>query len=412
MVAVPSFGLWALVAAMAPSSSCGVIRRSPKVVEPEGEEGDRALFVRSKSDESLSLYHTTDEIFAEIESLKNNCSVPLMTEWVKDEGSDHGLFVVQLGDPSIKKTVMVAANEHARELITGEVSLRFIKKACGMTTSVGAANREELTQVGHIYLQVENQHEVIQERDEVLKNVRYVVLPIINVAGRKLVEQGKQTCQRMTTLEEGDVDLNRNADVDWGKGIQQKWGTAPFSTYQARVMRSVAGRHKPLAYVDLHSGARTMMTSWGFKHEVNPDYADQEKVLKAIQVRHCEDCKLGANSVTIGYDNPGEMIDHMYAKQGIKYTCLWELWRGEPGGHEPCIGYFNPYDGEYEKQVENWSDALLTFGAYMHTNVDASERSNPGLVASLAEDSYTHAARKAAEAKTLIALQEINHLTT
>jgi hypothetical protein len=329
--------------------------------------------------------------------MEKNCSVPLKTEWVHDQTNKEDrarLFVVELGNPSIEKTVMVAANEHARELITAEVALGFLKKACG-ATSVAAA--EFLLEGGDA------------KRATTLQNVRYVILPVVNMAGRQLVEQGKKTCQRYTTDEEGSVDLNRNADVDWGKGEKQNWGTSAFSTYQARIMRDVAEKHKPIAYIDLHSGARSLMTSWGFQHVTDPDYPDQEKLLKVIQEGHCKDCRIGANSVTIGYDNPGEIIDHMYAKQGIKYSTLWELWMGGDGS-EPCIGFFNPYDKHYEKQVDNWSEALFTFGGYVHTTVDSKERSNPGRQSSLMEGARVGGGSNAVN--TRAALKDMNHLKT
>merc|ERR1719482_1973943 len=99
------------------------------------------------------------------------------------------------------------------------------------------------------------------------------------------------------------------------------------------------------------------MTSWGFKPETDPDFADQKKVLDIVKKNHCRDCEIGSNRVVIGYENPGEVIDHMYATAGIKYTSLWEIYNGR--SVDDCIRNFNARDDEYEKSVENWSNALL-----------------------------------------------------
>merc|ERR1719240_1843620 len=100
------------------------------------------------------------------------------------------------------------------------------------------------------------------------------------------------------------------------------------------------------------------MTSWGFKPSTDPDFADQKKVLDIIHDKHCSDCEIGSNRVVIGYENPGEVIDHMYATAGIKYSTLWEIYDGSSGN---CIANFNAPDDGYEESVNNWSSALIAY---------------------------------------------------
>merc|ERR1719152_568291 len=101
----------------------------------------------------------------------------------------------------------------------------------------------------------------------------------------------------MTSDDDADpnVDLNRNMDVDWGKGEKQNWGARPFSAYQSRILRDIAIEKKPHAFVDLHTGARTLMTSWGYKPGTDPDFKAQKKVLDIIRDKHCSDCRIGSN---------------------------------------------------------------------------------------------------------------------
>jgi hypothetical protein len=294
-------------------------------------------------------YHTSAQIFAEIKDLQKNCAVPLTTEWVNDiEQPENALFVAKLGQKSANKTMMVAANEHAREMITGEVAFRFIERACERASPVSQ-----------------------------MQDLQFLVMPVINVKGRELVESGEHECQRMTTHAEGDTDLNRNMDVDWGKGRKQKWGSKPFSAYQTRIMRDIASSEKPVAYVDLHSGAKSLMSPWGFQPAVSNHYNEQKVPLEEVQKNHCHDCQMGSNRVVIGYPNPGEIIDHMYKQQGIKHSSLWEVWEGDG----PYCSGFNPPVGLLAKSVDNWSDALVTYAHHVHNHLDpAEDRVDPSLI--------------------------------
>lgn len=313
---------------------------------------------------NLKLYSTGSSIIEKIEAMKSNgCQVPISTEWMQDSepNSDGKLFIVRLGNAKASKSMLVVANEHARELITGETALSLVQKACDKQP-IGSSSLVEGVQASTA-VQIANH----------LQNVRYTIVPVVNMAGRALVETGADPCQRMTTEAEGNVDLNRNMDVDWGKGAKQNWGTKPFSTYQARILRDLAAKEQPTAFVDLHSGARSLMTSWGFRPHTDPDYAAQQKSLAGVKANHCPDCEVGSNRVVIGYPNPGETIDHMYSKQNIKYTSLWEIYKG-PG---ECVQYFNPPDKELHENANNWAEALITHGSYIEKHVDASERSRP-----------------------------------
>lgn len=305
----------------------------------------------------------------------SKCAVPLTTSWMHDTEGDGTLFIAKVGSDKAKKRILLASNEHAREMVTAEVSLAFIQSACstGASSALKSSLMEESSEPKTSKV----------DKSTLLHNVQYIIVPVVNEKGRALVEQGSEPCQRMTTDAEGAVDLNRNMDVDWGKGEPQAWGEKPFSTYQARILRDLAAKEKPVAYIDLHTGARSLMTSWGYRPSTDPDFADQDKVLKIIQKNYCPDCDIGSNRVVIGYTNPGEVIDHMYEKQKIKYSTLWEVYAGDGD----CVENFNPPDSKYTEVTQNWANAIMTFGDYVHTSVDPNEHSHPGSLAdSDAED--------------------------
>lgn len=295
-------------------------------------------------------YHNSDAVLARITQLANgSCAVPLTTEWKADsEEPAKKLFVARLGASSSKR-VLVVANEHARELITAEVALRFIEKACDSTSS-GAGWKS------------------------MFDNVSMTIVPIANLAGRQIAEDANgDPCQRTTVKEEGNVDLNRNMEVDFEPDVDNH-GPKPFSTYQARLLRDIAREESPLAYVDLHSGAKSLMVSWGARYGVTPDYPDQRKLFQVVQQGFCEDCEMGSNRVVIAYMNQGEIIDHMYAVEGIKYSTLWEVYQGLGS----CFSMFNPPAAELLQVVDNWAGALQQFAQLVGVRVSRDERSTPG----------------------------------
>eukprot|EP00929_Paragymnodinium_shiwhaense_P014233 TRINITY_DN122124_c0_g1_i1.p1 TRINITY_DN122124_c0_g1~~TRINITY_DN122124_c0_g1_i1.p1 ORF type:complete len:407 (+),score=79.98 TRINITY_DN122124_c0_g1_i1:59-1279(+) len=296
----------------------------------------------------LRKYHSSDSIYAKISALQSTCLAPLTVEWIRDDAISNSsanatgrLFVARVGPRAARKRVLIAASEHARELIASEIALRLLQKLCSSA-----------------------------EAQAVLERVHMVVLPVLNEGGRRLVESGENPCQRETL---DKVDINRNMDVDWGQGESQDWGPAPFSSFQARLLQQLASRLKPLAYIDLHSGSRSLMTSWGFKAAATPDFQDQRRLLEVVRRKHCQDCDVGPNSVVMGYKNPGEVIDHMYDKEGIKYSSLWEVYRGN-APMEDCLSFFNPPDPAYDALTDNWAEALITVAHFVDQEVSADER--------------------------------------
>jgi len=307
-------------------------------------------------------YHTSDDLLDRVKSLADSgCTsgLSMTVETVKDNignsSEDGELLVVRLGEESADKRVMVVANEHARELITGEVALNFIETAC-----VGVGD-------------------IADSLRQTLQKVRFTIVPVANVKGRKSVEDGSSTCQRFTLDEgEGEIDLNRNMDVDFEAGYDH--GPSPFSAYQSRILADLAKSEKPLAYLDVHSGARSLMVSWGNREWVTPDYPDQSKLLEAVKTQWCQDCELGSNRIVIGYENPGEIIDHMYAKVGIKYSTLWEVWEGPYEANwtnYDCMSLFNPAPDELKGALKQWTGAMQTLGEFVDQHVSADEKSNP-----------------------------------
>merc|ERR1719487_1636335 len=111
-------------------------------------------------------------------------------------------------------------------------------------------------------------------------NLRLVIIPIVNLKGRKAVEAGDE-CLRTTVEEEDSVDLNRNALWGWENGDRHQGsevyrGRKPLSQFQTRIIQDLANETRPQVYVDLHSGARSLMVPFGHIADVGPDFPSQE----------------------------------------------------------------------------------------------------------------------------------------
>lgn len=305
------------------------LRRSRWRIEALSARDRLVMSQRARSPPGLAdVYHNSTEIFAKIEALAapGKCATGLRTERVADQEVDGHLFVAHLGAPGAPKRVLVAANEHGNEAVTAEVALRFIEAACANGTLPAS--------------------------------VGFTVVPVVNAPGRRkgkreTVDEGKG---------EGSVDLNRQGDVDYDPddGGHPK----PFGSYQARILRDLAAKHRPLAFVDLHSCALAMMTPWGHKEQHNPDYEAQLRLLRPVKAAACPRCPLGTNRQVIGYDCPGELLDHMYAKAGVKYSYVWELF-------DDC----NPPAPQFDGVVGNWTRGLEKLAALVDREVGAGERS-------------------------------------
>lgn len=323
-----------------------------KVHHQSVNETASSLLQESPSDKTFlpPMYKSADKIIDEMGALATpgGCAVPFEANWESDEKHPQKkVFVVRMGQLGAPKNMMLVANTHAREAITAEVARSFVKWVCE-----GSSPAKKL-----------------------LAGLRITVVPVLNLSGRRLIDDGSKPCMRSTADEgEGEIDLNRNMDVDFEPSPGH--GHAPFSTYQARILRRLAVAEKPLAYLDLHSGFHSLMVPWGSKLYTTPDFPDQNRILSKVSQKFCPECKIGSNSVVIGYRNPGEIIDHMYAKEGIKYSTLWEIYDGED--QDDCLEFFNPLEQDhFDSTVKRWTGAVMSFAQDIQSTVRRGETSMP-----------------------------------
>jgi len=350
-------------------------------------------------------YHTTDAIHQELVALASRC--PGMT--LESKSADtRSIDVVTIKGPStnpVNKNFMLFG-EHARELISPESSLHFIRTLCGET-----GNKERAARV--------------------LQDSEFQIVVNGNPESRQRVEQG-DFCLRVNP---NGIDLNRNWDEEWAPSddlfgmAQTNSGPKPFSEPETRVFKELVSAYKPSTFLTVHSGTKGMYMPWAFdmEHLATRNEPAMMNILKALDKDHCE-CPFGAAGKEVGYSCPGTCLDWVYDKLQTPYAFAFEIYtdpskneelkeqwseKMEKGGGgafyqahshlgnkhfkdvftkvpsdfvqvkaehrhrhrrhlEPdeCFGNFNPDTQErYDSTVQNWSEVYLGMAEMVASNL-------------------------------------------
>lgn len=303
-------------------------------------------------------YHRSDDLLRIVEGRVGRSDGRCEVDYMRDEEEDGGngkngdkeeMLVVrvhanrEVEDVSGEKIkVMVTGNEHGRELITGEVLLRFVEQVCGHGFGRSVSDM----------------------------HVEYIVAPIVNVWGRKEVEEGK-LCER---LSERGVDLNRNFDYRWGEHDdtslpdEERPGSHAFSESESRIIRLLVQRFRPDAYVTLHSGDRALVMPWDSGMGRIDTGGRLIGLLQKIKEFSCIDCRIGTSRELFGYNAFGTGVDYMVGHGGVSLAFTAEIYGNASNLHDECFPMFNPgLISDYDRIVTSWSQAIKVIGRTLFT---------------------------------------------
>lgn len=266
--------------------------------------------------EKMPWYHSSDEIHQTISDLSANCQGADVefTQKSRMNSADAAgtnidldvLHVRRKGDQPKTKALFVFG-EHARELVSPESGLDFVRNLCGQ-------GRES------------------QRANELLDRVEFTVVPNANPIGRRQVEDGFY-CKRTN---EDNVDLNRN----WGddhrgnaamrSGDEMDPGPQGFSEPETQILRDLVAEMKPDVYLSVHSGAYLLGAPYGYTADSNPsNKASMTDILGPISDKYCGgNCPYGGLAELIGYNSEGCDLDYTYEHQGVPYSYTWEIYVG------------------------------------------------------------------------------------
>lgn len=265
----------------------------------------------------LPFYHSSQELHMILQEATSSCKGAIAS--IQQQGP---LDVVTIKAPSKqpgkKRQALVVFGEHARELVSAESGLHFVRSLCGLEASSAT------------------------QAQEVLAGTEFTVVPNANPMGRQLVESGN-FCKRTN---ENGVDLNRNwgddhrdllsvsasnvgsYDDDDRKGGEENPGPRGFSEPETQIIKSLAEQLSPDLFLSVHSGAYLLGMPYGFSDSVKPERADEmAHMLEGISQRHFDgNIPYGALARTIGYRTPGTSVDYAAEHLHIPFSFTFEIY--------------------------------------------------------------------------------------
>jgi len=261
-------------------------------------------------------YHSTQEIHDEVSAIAASCENAQVEFTTKtkmnsrdDAGAEIAIDVVKIrkAGSTPRTKAMFVFGEHARELVSPESSLDFLRTLCGQ----GALSSRAAS---------------------LLDKVEFTIVPNANPLGRKKVEEGFY-CKRTN---EDNVDLNRNWGDDHRQnamqftGDEMDPGPSGFSEPETQILRDLADELKPDVYLSIHTGAYLLGAPFGYTSTKDPqDQARQVEILKPISDKYCGgECPYGGLAELIGYNSMGCDVDYMSERVKTPYAYTWEIYVG------------------------------------------------------------------------------------
>jgi hypothetical protein len=247
-------------------------------------------------------YHTSDAIHDELVGLASRCPV-MKLETRKAEDRDIDVVTIKGNGAEPVNRNFLLFGEHARELISPESGLHFIKTLCGET-----GNKERVATI--------------------LKDNEFQLVVNGNPGSRKKVEQG-DFCLRVNP---DGVDLNRNWDEEWSSdnpfgGADTNPGPSAFSEPETELFKELVSNYNPTNFLTVHSGTKGMYMPWAYDmhHLAKRNQPQMLKILREVDQEHC-DCPFGAAGKEVGYSCPGTCLDWVYDKLQTPYAFAFEIY--------------------------------------------------------------------------------------
>jgi len=252
-------------------------------------------------------YHTSDDIHNELVGLSQRCpGLTLETrEGTSNNGEQRSIDVITVKDPqstTVNKNFFLFG-EHARELISPESGLHFIRSLCGETG-------------------------LSEQAKEALKDNEYKIVVNGNPSSRRKVEQG-DFCLRVNP---DGVDLNRNWDEKWSPdavmdSADTNPGPQPFSEAETKIFKDLVSEYNPNTFLTIHSGTKGMYMPWAYDmdHLADRNEPEMMQILKDLDKDHCE-CPFGAAGREVGYSCPGTCLDWVYDQLQTDFSFAFEIY--------------------------------------------------------------------------------------
>lgn len=211
--------------------------------------------------------------------------------------------------------VVLMFNEHARELVTGELGLRTIQKLVEWNPKVSVT-----------------------------------IVPVLNIWGRKKVEEGAP-CLRKNRY---GVDTNRNFQTEfhhYDRDSEEYEGPFPISEKESKIINDeLEGATR---YVNIHSGEYSIYMPHDSSYDPPPNADIMSSQIEKWS-KHCPKCITGSAAKVSSYKAYGTSVDWAIQK-GVPESYTFEVYGRETND---CDKMFNPSEEELEQELEPWLNIL------------------------------------------------------
>ena len=211
--------------------------------------------------------------------------------------------------------VLLVFNEHARERVTAELGLR-----------------------------------VLQHLESWNPSVSVTIIPVLNVWGRKSVENGN-TCLRKNSR---GVDTNRNYQQHphhYLRNSEEYEGPHPISEKESKLVAHEL--RTTTKYFNIHSGEYSMYMPYDASDKAPPNADKMKSELKKWSV-HCPQCSVGSAATASTYKAYGTSVDWAIT-HGVSEAYTFEIFGTESW---ECERMFNPREQDLDKELEPWLEII------------------------------------------------------
>ncbi|XP_055624827.1 carboxypeptidase B-like [Toxorhynchites rutilus septentrionalis] len=282
----------------------------------------------------LSTYLRHSEIDNYLEDLARKHPSQIRVDEVGKSYEGRPIKTITINDKPNNTVIFLDAGIHAREWIAPATALYAINQLA----------------------------EHSDEHQNILENVTWVILPVVNPDGYEFSHQTDRLW-RKTRKPAGHyigTDGNRNFDFHWGEvgassspASEIYRGDGPFSEPETQTVRNVLQRLQGSCkfYLTLHSYGNYLLYPWGWTSDLPNNWRDIDEVAQAgadaIEKATGTYYTVGS-STNVLYAAAGGSDDWALAKSNVSISITMEL----PGGGS--IG-FDPPASSIEKSVkESW----------------------------------------------------------
>ena len=318
----------------------------------------------------IKMYKTNDDILNEINSMLNSKSCNIKKTNIdsneliheqryslyKEKYTKH-LFYVDVSSNNEneienKSKIFIVSGEHARELITVDMTLSLVKSIC--------------------------------ENRELLAKASYRIILNANPISRDKVLTENNFCLRGNPF---NVDINRNWNYFFSKEIELKeeyCGEKAFSEIETKFIISSLDSFKPDFFMTIHSGDFSLFYPFAYHTPTDVNYNElfnkYNSILQPIKDQYCKNCKIGQPNMLIGYISSGSNIDYIFTQKKIpsfafeiytqdvknSFQKNKKLRRGinfnalKEGDSNNCYETFNPENKTvYNNIISNWKSLII-----------------------------------------------------